>query len=136
MNLDSNVAIETNAHPYAARHEWNDEDVVARHDPLALSLDDLGMIQDCSNSFEILFGCGRSDLVGQHVSTLLPQLKGVELVQSGQVNPLLNYLCRCGELYQVQNPQGGTFSSNLSVVRIEYAGKRSLRLIVRPYRMA
>ncbi len=136
MDLQSNGAIGTNAHPYATRHEWNDELVIARHDPLALSLDEMGMIHDCSNSFEILFGCGRGDLVGQHVSTLLPQLKGIELVQSGQINPQLNYLCRCGQLYQVQNPQGGTFSSNLSVVRIEYAGRRSLRLIVRPYRMA
>ena len=104
-----------------------------QHEPPALSLDERGMILDCSKSFRKLFGFRRSDLVWQHVSTLFPQLAGVELVQAGQVNSLLSYLSRCGKLYQAKNRQGDTFSINLSLVRIEYKGRGILRLIVHPF---
>lgn len=104
-----------------------------QHEPPALSLDERGMILDCSKSFRKLFGFRRGDLVWKHVSTLFPQLADVELVQSGQVNSLLNYLCRCGKLYQAKNRQGDTFSISLNLVRIEYKGKGILRLIVHPF---
>ncbi len=107
-----------------------------QHEPPALSLDERGMIQDCSKSFRKLFGFRRSDLVWQHVSTLFPQLEGVELVQAGQVNALLNYLSRCGKIYEAKNRQGDTFSTNLSFVRIEHNGKGILRLIVHPFASA
>jgi len=103
-----------------------------RHDPPALSLDDRGMIQDCSKSFERLFGFQRPELVWRHISRLFPQLEHIELVQAGQLNPLLNYLCHCGHLYQVLNQQGDIFLSHLSFVRIEFNGKRYLRLILHP----
>lgn len=110
-----------------ARHHPSEQ-----HEPPALSLDDRGMILDCSKSFGKLLGFQRSDLVWQHVSTLFPQLAGVELVQAGHVNSLLSYLCRCGKLYQAKNRQGDFLSINLSFVRIQYKGKGILRLIAHP----
>jgi len=117
----------------AARTEMIEQNLSERHDPPALSLDERGMILDCSKSFRRLFGFQRSDLVWQHVSTLFPQRAGIELVQAGQVNSLLSYLCRCGKLYEAINRQGDTFSINLSFVRIEYKGRGILRLIVHPF---
>ena len=116
----------------AQRQEWLEGYLAARHEPSALSLGERGLITDCSKSLQILFGFRRSDLVWQPVWKLFPQLAEVELIQAGQVNPLLNYLCRCGQLYQSQNRYGDTFSSNLSIVRLEYEGRRSFRMIVRP----
>jgi hypothetical protein len=116
----------------AIRHEWHGEHLTERLNPPALSLDERGMIQDCSKSLEKLFGFRRRDLVWKHVSQLFPRLADVELVQSGHLNPLLNYLCHCGHLYEALNSRGETFSSNLSFVHIEFDGRRSLRLIVRP----
>jgi PAS domain S-box-containing protein len=113
----------------ALKHKKNGQE---QYDPPALSLDDRGMIIDCSKSFGRLFGFHRSDLVWHHVSTLFPQLEGVELVQGGQVNSFINYLCRCGQVYQAKNRSGDMFSSHLSFVRIEYNGKRILRMIVHP----
>jgi PAS fold len=103
-----------------------------QYDPPALSLDERGMIQDCTKSFERLFGFQRRDLVWQHVSRLLPQLAGVDLIQAGRLNPFLNYLCHCGHHYQAQNRQGDSFSCSLSLVRVEFGGKRSLRMIINP----
>jgi PAS domain S-box-containing protein len=135
MNLQSEDSAGRGA--YAFAKAISPEEVRRRlseqHEPPALSLDERGMILDCSKSFRTLFGFRRSDLVWQHVSTLFPQLADIELVQAGQVNSLLNYLCRCGKLYQAINRQGDTFSINLSFVRIEYKGKGILRLIVHPF---
>jgi hypothetical protein len=142
MNLQTagNLAIEPNTAFYAKRQEWSsarrqawiDEYLAARHEPPTLSLGERGLIQDCSKSLEILFGFRRSDLVWEPVSKLFPQLAGVELVHAGQVNPMLKYLCRCGHPYHAQNRHGESFSSNLSIVRLDNFGKRSLRMIVRP----
>jgi PAS domain-containing protein len=134
MNLlrEDPATIETNKSFFAKLPDKTNESLEQRLDPLALSLDERGMIQDCSKSFEKQFGFRRSDLVWQPVSKLFPQLVGVELIKAGEVNPLLNYLCRCGQLYEAQNRHGDTLSCNLSFVRIEYNGKRFLRLMVRP----
>lgn len=118
---DVDAAIEINPSSYA---EWQE--------PPVLTLDERGMIRDCSKSGEKLFGYRRHNLVWQHVSMLFPQLSGVALVQEERFNPLLNFLCRCGKLFQTQNRQGETFLSKLSFVSLEYDGRRILRLIVLP----
>ena len=116
----------------AERKKWLEGYLAARHEPPALSLGERGLIRDCSKSLLILFGFRRSDLVWQPVARLFPQLAEVELIEAGQINPFLNYLCRCGQLYQSHNRQGDTFTSNLSFVRLEYEGRRSFRMLVRP----
>lgn len=135
-NRDGSAAFEIAKSACIKQPKWTDKNLTEQNDPPALSLDERGMIQDCSKSFEMLFGFRRSDLVLHHVSMLFPQLTGVELVQAGKFNPLLNYLCRCGHLYQAQNRQGDSFFSKLSFAYIGYDGSRSLRMLVRPTDMA
>lgn len=135
MNLvkKSKAAIETNAPSYAVRQERIDEYHTEWDEPPALTIDERGMIRDCSKSGEKLFGYRRDDLVWQHVSRLFPKLSGVALVQEGRFNPLLNFLCRCGQLYQSQNQRGDAFSCYLSFVPLEHDGMRTMRLVVSPY---
>jgi PAS domain S-box-containing protein len=134
MNLqpEGHAVVEPHFNAFAKQHERVEESFTAQLDPAALSLDERGMIIDCNKTFEKLFGLRRSDLVWRHVSTLFTQLIGVELVQAGRINPHLNYLCRCGQLYQGKNRQGDTFLSNLSLVRLKSNGRHFLRMIVRP----
>ena len=112
--------------------EYSNESI----DPPALSLDERGMIQDCTKSFEKLFGFKRPELVWQHISRLFPQLEGIELIQAGQINSHVQYISRCGHDYQTQTRQGDIFFANLCFVRIEYNGRHSLRLIVNPSKAA
>ncbi|MDD5058689.1 MAG: PAS domain-containing protein [Sideroxydans sp.] len=121
-----------NASSHAGHHTFADAQLLIRYDPPALSLDERGMILDCSKSFEQQFGFRRIDLVWKHVSRLLPQLKDVDLIQEGKINRLLNFLCHCGLLFQAQTPQGDYLTARLSIVHIETQGRRSLRLIVQP----
>jgi len=102
-------------------------------EPVTLTLDERGMIRDCCNSCEALFGYSRRELVWQHISKLLPQLSGIKLVKDGQINPRLGFVCRCGHLFRAQSRDDGFFYSELSFVNLEHAGMRILRVFVRPY---
>jgi len=134
LQIENRAVSEVDAYAKTVRNEKIEQQILNElNDPPALSLDERGMILDCSKSFRTLFGFQRSELVWQHVSTLFPQLAEIDLVQAGQVNSLLSYLCRCGKLYQAINRQGDSFSINLSFVRIEYKGRGILRLIVHPF---
>lgn len=112
--------------------EMGDEQSAERYEPASISMDDRGMILDCSKSFERYFGYRRRDLVWHHVSSLFPELTEIELVQNGQFNSLLTFQCRCGKLFQAKNMQGITLSCNLSFVSLEYSAKHTLRLFVSP----
>ena len=68
----------------------------------ALSLDERGMIKDCSKSFEELVGFRRSELAWRHVSMVFPELKDMDLFHDGQINPMLSYLSRCRQQYLVR----------------------------------
>ncbi len=134
MNLlrVENANFENHTPSQVSRQKLTDKPLTEHYDPPSLSLDERGMILECSKAFEMLFGFRRHELAWQHISKLIPKLEGVELIQDGQFNPLLNYLCHCGHIYQILNQQGEAIISNLSFVRIEYEGKRTLKLIVRP----
>lgn len=134
LAIEPNVTLHRSAAgvDYRTPQEWIDGYLAERQEPPELSLSERGLIRDCSKSLEMLFGIRRSDLVWQHVANLFPQPAGVELVQAGQVNPLLKYLCRCGHLYLAKNRQGDCISSNLSIVRLAFEGSHFLRVIVHP----
>jgi PAS domain S-box-containing protein len=101
-------------------------------EPVALILDENGMIRDCSHTSEELFGYKLRELISLHVSKLLPQLSEFDLIQNGQFNPRFVYLCHCGHLFTAQKSEGGTFLSELCLVNLYQAGKRILKLFVLP----
>ena len=101
-------------------------------EPVSLILDEKGMIRDCSETSEELFGYKIRELIAFHVSKLLPQLSEFELVQNGQFNPRFVYLCRCGHLFKAQSQHGRAFLSELSLVSLNHAGQRILKLFVLP----
>ena len=103
-----------------------------KDDLVALTLDERGVILDCSKAAERLFGYLRSELMWRHVSQLLPQLIEDVLVQDGRLNPKLSFLCHSGHLFQTHNQQGHAFHSELHFVELNNLSGRSLRLIVCP----
>jgi hypothetical protein len=100
--------------------------------PLTLMLDERGLIRDCCVSSEETFGYSLRTLVSQHVSVVLPQLSGIELVQDGQLNSRFEDLCHGGHCFSAHTREGEIFSSELSLVSQELAGHRGLKLFVLP----
>lgn len=101
-------------------------------DIAALTLDERGMIRDCSRGAELLFRCRRSELVWRHVSVVLPQLAELELMPNGQPNPRLRFLCRIGRQIEAVTHDGERFASDLFFNVLDSTGQDRLRLIVRP----
>ncbi len=101
-------------------------------EPPALTLDERGMICDCSKAGEKLFGYGRKDMIWQHVSKLLPELSEIQLVKNGQFNAQLGFLSRCGQPFLAINRLGNIFLNNLHFVLLNYAGEYAIRVIVQP----
>lgn len=106
------------------RVEWQE--------PPMLTVDERGMICDCSKAGEKLFGYSLRDLVWQPVSKLLPELSGIQLVNNGRFNSQLGFLSRCGQPFLAINRLGSIFLNNLHFVLLNYSGEYAIRVIVRP----
>lgn len=83
------------------------------------TLDDLGVIRDCSRVCESVFGYLPDELIGRHISILLPQLPNADLVQEGRINSRLAFLCHCAFAFQARRRDGRSFSSELFINRLD-----------------
>lgn len=103
-----------------------------KQDVAALTLDRRGVIRDCNSTSEALFKYHRSELIERQISLLLPQLAGSELIQDGQVNPRLSFLCRIGRSFQAVTQPGESFSCRLYLNLLDNQQHGGLSLIVCP----
>ena len=95
-----------------------------------IELDAHGVIQDCSATCEQVLGYARTELLGRHVSLLVPTLEGIELLKQNQINPRLAYLCHCAIPFRARRRDGNSISTQLFLNRLNGA-KASLRMIIR-----
>jgi hypothetical protein len=96
-----------------------------------LWVDARGHILDCCEQAEAMFRYVRDELVGRHVSLLLPRLAGVSLLHGGIVNPTLAFQCRCGTPFRVLGRDGFMGFCTLFVNLVALPVGRSLAIIVR-----
>lgn len=95
-----------------------------------IDLDDDGLIQGCSSACEKLFGYLQDELLGLHVSVLLPKLAGLELVIRNEINPRLRYLSHCAIPFLAKCHDGKNFAGEVFFNRL-YGMDAGLQLIVR-----
>ena len=95
-----------------------------------IDLNNDGLIQGCSAACEKLFGYLQADLLGRHVSVLLPKLGGMELVIRNEINPRLRYLSHCAIPFLARKSDGKSFAGEVFFNRL-YGGDFGLQLIVR-----
>jgi PAS domain S-box-containing protein len=105
--------------PTATTHGLSGTPDAGKNNLAVLTLDDLGVIRDCSRDCEQVFGYAPEELVGCHVSTLLPQLPYTGLVQDGRINSRLAHLCHCAVAFQARHRDGRYFASELFINRLD-----------------
>ncbi len=132
IHSEGNWQLTMRAQASAERRGYSGQRRAPWHDAPVLALDESGAILECSESCAGLFGFPPSELLGQHISALYPQLSGFRMFPDGQLNPMLRFLCHCGYPFQAMCGQGGAFKSELNFVPSEDDGRRSLRLVIRP----
>lgn len=99
-------------------------------DAATIALDDKGLIRDCCSTCEQVFGYLRSELLGRHISLLVPKLEGTELVKRNQINARLAYLCHCAIPFKTKRRDGNSFASQLFLHRQDGA-RPGVRMIIR-----
>ena len=103
-------------------------------EPAQLHVDQNGLICDCNAASEALFAYSHSELLGQPISTLLPELRDSELWVNGQPNPHLRFLCRLGRHFRAVTNGGALFSGELYLNFLDNPGHHLVSVIVRPAR--
>lgn len=100
-------------------------------EPAALMLDQEGRIRDCNESAEALFGFHHDELVTRPIALLLPQLKDIEWIQNGSLNPRLSFFCHIGRHFNAIRRDGSLFASRLFFHDLDNGKTPHLRLIIR-----
>ena len=101
-----------------------------------LMLDGDGFIRDCDAAAEDLFKYRRSELVGQQISLLLPELAGFNLLEKGQPNPHLRHRCRIGREFRAVAKDGQAFVGKLCLNLLDGSGHARLTLVFCPTAVA
>ena len=114
--------------PQANTHVSSGVSDAGKIDLAVLTLNDQGMIRDCSRACEQVFGYPPEELAGRHVSMLLPQLPDTDLVQEGRINSRLAHLCHCAVAFQARRRDGRCFASELF---INLLGSHNVVVLVR-----
>ena len=109
-------------------------DAVSENDDMAVLtiIASNGMICRCNRLAALLLNCISGNIVRKNISTVLPQLKHVELIQAARVNPYLRFLSRIDHHFEVLAMNGRFFTSNLYFNEVDDLGQHCLRLIMRP----
>ena len=94
-----------------------------------IEVDDDGRILECSIACENLFGYLQADLIGRHISLLLPKLEGMDLIVADEINPRLKYLCRCAITFELKKQNGTSFPGEVVFNRL-HKDIRILQVIV------
>lgn len=99
---------------------------------LVLTLHYNGMITECNKAGGKLLGCLPSELIWQHISRLLPQLKNVALMEGPNLNPYLHFLSRVGYKFEVISLRGARLIAKVFFCEIGDMEHRFLRIIICP----
>ncbi len=100
---------------------------------ITLVFDEQGTICECDEAGETLLECLPSELIGQPVSRVLPELTDIKLFYDRRNIPKLLFLSRIGHLFEVVRMPGGSFTGNLffSDTTNDH-GQHRLRVIIFP----
>ncbi len=99
---------------------------------LILTLHYNGMITECNKAGSRLLNCRPSELVWQHISRLLPQLKNVALMEGANLNPYLHFLTRVGYKFDVMSLKGARLVAKVFFCEVGNIEHRYLRVIICP----
>lgn len=84
-----------------------------------LALDDHGKVLECNPTCEQRFGYRKDELTGRHISTLFPELGGMELVMEERINSRLAFLCHSGIPFRALHRDGKQLTSEVFINRLD-----------------
>ncbi|HYN53733.1 MAG TPA: hypothetical protein VES38_03415 [Methylotenera sp.] len=105
---------------------------LAINDVARLTLYENGIIKECNKAGADLLGCAPNKLTRQNISTFLPGLGEVPLLEGERVNPYLRFLSRVGHQFEMISVSGAHYMSQLFFNEAENLSPHCLRIIIQP----
>lgn len=102
------------------------------NDVVRLTIYENGNIKECNELGADLLGCAPTMLAWLNISTFLPRLGEVALLEGERVNPYLRFLSRVGHQFELISMSGARFTSQLFFNEAEGPCPRCLRVIIQP----
>ena len=99
---------------------------------IEIELDETGIIRNCNGACEQMVGFRKEELVSRPISMLIRKLSEYQLVLNHDLNPVLDYICHCGMLFQVKRKAGAPFFSQLRFVHLQNLKVPIVRLLASP----
>lgn len=96
----------------------------------ALMFDDNGVILDCNQVAAELLDCSASELAGQSIFSLFPELENIILVHGKRSISCLRFLSSIAHRFDVISMSGEFFVSELKFSVVENTGRRLLRVMI------
>ena len=100
---------------------------------IELTLNEQGMVCDCTILTGDLFGYRHGELAWGHISELMPELAAIKLICDGQINPRLRFLSHIGHRFQLLSLGGKPVDVKFFIRDIENQGRRYLRAMIFPF---
>lgn len=97
--------------------------------PPTLTIDSNGCISHANNSAENLFDYPSGEMVGLHISSVVPALEEIEVPDQRSLG-LVRYLSRCGVSFTAHDSRRQCFPCKLSIIALHDSRYGSYRVIV------
>jgi PAS domain S-box-containing protein len=98
-------------------------------DQAIITTDRVGVVRSCCPQCEKIVGHKATELVGRHISILIPKLGDLELMLGDEINPRLRYQSRCAIPFQARQRDGASFAIELIFRRLHDAA--GIQLMIR-----
>ena len=95
-----------------------------------LIFDDNGVILDCNQAAAELLDCSASELAGQSISSLFPELENILLVHGKRSISCLRFLSSIAHRFDVVSMSGDYFTSELEFSEIKNTGRHLLQVMI------
>lgn len=118
-------------HPLRSRRNPVPKDAGRVPQACGLLVDGQGVILETEGDTQALLGFAPETLRSRHVSLVLPDMRDVTLIEHGQLNARLHFLCHVGGKFRITPGGGGTACGYLSLIDLSSANRPRVRLLVR-----
>ncbi|MBI2801133.1 MAG: hypothetical protein HYX63_12790 [Gammaproteobacteria bacterium] len=87
--------------------------------PATLTIDDQGIITECSNGAAHLCCAEQRELLAAHVSKIIPRFGAKTAIRDGHVDSTLEFLTHARMPFRIQRHDGGSFVAELVINQLD-----------------
>jgi len=106
---------------------------VDSHAMVEIEMDESGLIQNCSDQCEPVFGFKREELLFRHISVVIRLFSSIPPITGGRLNSHIDFICHCDMPFEVRKKgDNGFLLCRLNIVTRQHPQIARFKLLVNP----